>query len=91
MRQKIAEIINIIFGFRKFILMLALFFIGIIFRIKGLIDGGQFVDMLKSTSIGFFAANGLEHLTTTVKEYVNSKGQKVAEVDTDVGGTTNGT
>lgn len=85
MRQKLAELINVIFGFRKFILMMALFAIGIIFRLKGYVDGGQFVDLLKNTSISFFAANGLEHITTTVKQYIDSKGQKQTEVDTDEG------
>jgi hypothetical protein len=37
------------------------------------------VDLLKGTVIAFFSANGLEHITTTVKEYVNSKGKKVEE------------
>lgn len=87
MREKIAELINVVFGFRKFILMLLLFSIGVIFRIKGYVDGGQFVDLMKNTTISFFAANGLEHITTTVKEYINSKGQKVDEVDTDGGGS----
>lgn len=76
MRQKLAELINIIFGFRKFILMILLFAIGIIFRLANEINGAEFVDLMKNTSIAFFAANGIEHLTQTVKDYVASKATK---------------
>jgi len=74
--QKLAEFLNVLFGFRKLIIMALLFGVGIAFRLMGLVNGAEFVDLLKSTSVAFFAANGLEHLTTTVKEYINSKGQK---------------
>lgn len=77
MRQKIAELINIIFGFRKFLAWVAVFMVGVVFRITSQIDGGQFVDLMKSTFLAFVAANGAEHLLTTVKEYINSKGQAV--------------
>jgi len=87
MKKKVAELINVIFGFRKFLALLALYVLGVIFRIRNLIDGGQFVDLLKNTTISFFAANGLEHITTTVKEFINSKGKKEEAVvtDTDAG------
>lgn len=69
MKQKVAEFFDLVFGFRKFIAWLALFLIGIIFRMKGFIDGGEFVDLIKSTFMGFVAANGVEHVVTCVKEY----------------------
>lgn len=84
MKQKVAELINIIFGFRKFLLMLALFAIGIIFRVKDYIDGNQFVDLLKSTTISFFAANGVEHVVTTVKSVMGkSETPPAGPADTD--------
>lgn len=73
MKQKIAEWINIIFGFRKFIAWFGLFLTGIIFRVKGLIAGAEFVDLMKSTFMGFVAANGVEHIMTTVKGVMDSK------------------
>lgn len=81
MKQKIAEIINIIFGFRKFILMLILYLVGIIFRIKGLLSGSEMVNLWSNTTIAFFGANGVEHIMNTVKEYYNAKGQ-VTQVQT---------
>jgi hypothetical protein len=75
MTRKLADLINILFGFRKFILMMALFAVGIIFRLKGLLNGQEFVDLFKATTISFFGANGVEHLMTTVKSYMDSKGK----------------
>lgn len=84
MKQKVAELINIIFGFRKFLLMLALFAVGIIFRVKGYLDGNQFVDLLKSTTISFFAANGVEHIVSTVKSVMGKSEEPPSSLaDTD--------
>lgn len=82
MRQKIADLINIVFGFRKFLAWLAVFLVGVIFRITDHIDGGQFVDLMKSTFMGFVAGNGVEHMMSVAKEYVNAKGQAVVTTAT---------
>lgn len=85
MKQKIAEWINIIFGFRKFIAWVALFLVGIVFRIKGLIAGAEFVDLVKGTFMGFVAANGVEHIMTNVKAIYDGKAaaQSAQVADTD--------
>lgn len=83
MKQKVAELINIIFGFRKFLLMLALFAVGIIFRITDHLDGNQFVDLLKNTTIAFFTANGVEHIVATVKSVMGKEPPAEAIADTD--------
>lgn len=70
MKKKLAEWLNILFGFRKFIAWLFLFLVGIIFRVSGLVDGGQFVDLMKNTFMAFVAANGVEHLIDLGKQYV---------------------
>ena len=57
--------------------MMALFAVGIVFRCHGFLSGAEFVDLLKSTTISFFAANGAEHILTTVQSYLNNKGQPV--------------
>ena len=90
MKEQVAEWLSIVFGYRKTIVMVALIVLATVFRIKSYLDGSQFVDLLKNTTLAFFGANGLEHLTTTVKEYINSKGQKLADVVTDAGGAPNG-
>lgn len=73
MKKKLAELLNIIFGFRKFLAWLALFLVAIMFRVGGQIDGGQFVDLMKATFMGFVAANGFEHFTSLGKQYMTSR------------------
>ena len=89
MFQKVQEIVSVLIGLRKIIVMFALIVIGVIFRFNSYIDGQQFVDLLKGTVLGFFAANASEHVKTMVTSYVNSKGQTVKEVDSEAGDESN--
>lgn len=73
MRQRLAELIDIIYGFRKFIAFLLLFIIAILFRIKDLVNGAQWVDLMKAVSYAFFAANGIEHFTEMAKSYYSTQ------------------
>jgi len=77
MTRQLANFFNLVFGFRKFILMLALFLVGILFRFYGYLSGAEFVDLLKATTISFFAANSGEHILTTIQAHLNSKGSAV--------------
>ncbi len=88
MTQKIIDFVSVFTGARKTIVMVSLIFICIVFRIKGLMSGDNMVDLLKGTCIAFFSANGLEHITSTVKEYINSKGQKEDKTVLGVSGDT---
>jgi hypothetical protein len=92
MKQKLADFIAIFLGLRKTIVMFALLVIGIVFRVKGLINGDQLVSLLQGTTIAFFAANSVEHVGETIRHYVNSKGQAVTEEEAVVGdsGSNNG-
>lgn len=73
MKEKLAEWLVTIFGFRKLITWLCLFIIAVIFRLDNYIDGAQFVDLMKNTFLAFVAANSTEHFLITAKEYF--KGQ----------------
>jgi hypothetical protein len=73
MNTYISEFLDILMGFRKLIAFAGLFILAIAFRLKGLIDGGQMVDLLKNTFVAFVAANGVEHFTTMVKDHMASK------------------
>lgn len=75
MKQKMIDLFNLIFGFRKFIAWLALFLVGIVFRIMNYIDGEQFVDLIKTTFGGFVLANGFEHVVNATKTYVGKKAE----------------
>lgn len=73
MRQKLSELIDLIYGFRKIIAFFLLFLVAIIFRLDALIDGGQFVDLMKNVALAFFAANGIEHYTSMIKDRIASQ------------------
>lgn len=84
MKQKIAELINILFGMRKFIIMLMLYLVGISFRLTNLLSGAEMVDLFKATTIAFFGANGVEHLVLGVKAAMANKNQPNDEDSTNL-------
>jgi hypothetical protein len=84
MVQYFINFVNIFAGLRKTIAWFALMGIAIGFRLKGYIDGGQFVDLAKNTFLGFVAGNMTEHISSTVKEYFTSKGKKMETTVLDV-------
>ena len=86
MFQKVQEIMSVILGLRKLVIMLALILIAIVFREKALIDGGQLVDLLKTTTLAFFGSNSVEHIKSAISSYMDTKtGKEVKEVDSTVG------
>jgi hypothetical protein len=85
MTQKLADFIAILLGLRKTLVMTALLLIGIIFRVEELINGEQLVELLKATTIAFFAANSVEHVGEVVKHYINAQGQQVTDAEAVVG------
>jgi hypothetical protein len=74
MSEKIAEWLDAIQGFRKMIIMLLLVIVGVVFRIENLITGTDFVNLLQGTTVAFMASNSVEHIGSTIKEWI--KGQK---------------
>lgn len=84
MKKRIAEIFNLIFGFRKFLLMLFIIVVSIVFRLKDLINGTEMVDLIKTTAIAFMSVNGVEHIMTVVKGHLDAKTAAAAgPADTD--------
>lgn len=73
MTEKMAEFLDVLMGFRKFIAFLCVFLVSIIFLIDGHLSGGNFTDLIKSTFVAFVAANGVEHFTSMAKDYLASK------------------
>lgn len=77
MGRRFDDFVVFLTGFRKLAVMLSLLFVGIIFRVVGLLDGREFVDLLSGTSVAFFGANGVEHITATVKAWLVTKNSKL--------------
>lgn len=84
MKQKIAELINVIFGMRKFILMVVLYVVGIVFRVKDLLSGAEMVDLFKSTTIAFMGANGVEHVITGITSVLAGKKSPAIPADANI-------
>ena len=82
MIQFIINFLNALQGLRKTVVMGILIVLAVVFRIKGLISGDNMVQLLQGTTIAFFTANGLEHMTSTVKEYIGANGKKISDRDT---------
>ena len=74
------DFFDFLLGYRKTLAWFALFIISIIFRLKGYLDGAQFVDLCKATFLGFITGNLGEHLGNLGKAYFNSKIASVSEV-----------
>jgi hypothetical protein len=59
--NKVKDLISFLFGvldgFGKECFALVILAAGIYFRLRGLIDGGQFVDLLKNIGIAYFAGH----------------------------------
>lgn len=84
MKQRIAELLDILMGFRKTIVLVLLYLVAIIFRVAGLISGDNFTVLLQYTTVSYFGANSVEHFTSMVKDHLASKNlQQVSDADDD--------
>lgn len=81
MKQDEEGFFDFLLGYRKTLAWFSLFCISILFRIKGYIDGGQFVDVTKATFLGFISGNLGEHLGNLGKAYFNSKSNDINNSD----------
>lgn len=73
MKQKIIDFLNVFIDLQKALVMLLLIAIGIVFRVHDLVNGQEFVDLLKNTVIAFFAVQATQHIVATVNTYYNNK------------------
>lgn len=56
------NLINTIRGLRKWSIMFILIVVSIVFRMNGLLTGLEFVALLKTSVVAFFASNSIEHV-----------------------------
>ena len=70
MKEKIAELYQLLFGFRKFLVALLVIVVSIVFRAKSLLNGVEFVDLVKAVTLGFFGTNTAEGIITVVKDHL---------------------
>ena len=73
MQEKLAELIDLFYGFRKTVAFFVLFLAAMIFRILNFVNGAEFVDLMKNVTLAFFAAAGVEHFTVMVRDHLSTK------------------
>jgi hypothetical protein len=73
MKEKIAQVYELLFGFRKFIVALLVLVVSIVFRTKALLSGGEFVDLVKAVTLGFFGCNSVEGILEVVKDHLAAR------------------
>ena len=73
MAKYVLDFLNIFTGLRKSIVMLLLMTISTVLVVKGYIGGSSFADIMKSTVIAYFGANGIEHFSSMVQAHLQSK------------------
>lgn len=73
MKQKVIDFLNIFSALNKSIVMFLLLAISIIFRVKGYLNGDNFVELIKSTVISYYGVTGLVHFTSMIKDHLASK------------------
>ena len=73
MPQWLANFLEVFQDVNKTSLMIALLILASSFRIKGYIDGGQFVQLITTTTVSYFGTNTVIHFTSMIKEAIASK------------------
>jgi hypothetical protein len=79
-KQNIVDFLSVFVNMRKMIVMMLLIAVGITFRLTNLVNGQEFVDLLKNTVVAFFASNSIEHVGLTLRTMLNNKGKTVEKL-----------
>jgi hypothetical protein len=69
------KILRIIRGLRKWSIMLLIIIVGIIFRVNDLLNGVEFVALIKGVAIAFMSSNAIEH----AKDMIIKKKEDMSE------------
>lgn len=81
--NKIDKWIERIRGIRKWSVMIALIIVGIVFRVLGLLNGVEFVALLKDASIAFMASNAIEYARYFASDKLKTKTTKKQQQSED--------
>jgi energy-converting hydrogenase Eha subunit B len=72
----IKKVIALLSGFRKFIVIMLVISVGVIFRLFDLLNGLEMVDLLKGTVIAYMSFNGIEHMSKAIQEFLKKPSKK---------------
>jgi len=71
--KKLLEFLDLLIGFRKFSIMLLLTLTSLTLLLFKILDGNNWVDLMKAVSIAYFASNSVEHLSQFAKDFIANK------------------
>ena len=72
MINKIVDFFGVFIGFRKFSIMLIIFVVSVLLLLFKILDGAEWVDLLKPIAVAYFATNSIEHFTTMAKAWIQN-------------------
>jgi hypothetical protein len=73
------KVLRIITGLRKWTIMLLIVIVAIVFRVEDLINGLEFVSLIKGVAIAFMSSNAIEH----AKDIILNKSSKKEDMSED--------
>ena len=73
MIAKLDDIIKLLQGYRKLSVMVSILIIAVVFRLYDYINGSEMVELLKVSATGFFAANLMSKVTSTINSKINKE------------------
>ena len=62
-------------GLRKWSIMMIIIGIGILFRVYGLLNGVEFVSLIKGIGVAFMASNAIEHARYFISSKKHDEGE----------------
>lgn len=71
--ERAKNILSFLNGFRKFIVMLLLVVVAVLFRLTNYLSGAEMVDLLRYTAVAFMGANTVEHVMNGVRDWIQGK------------------
>jgi hypothetical protein len=83
MNDKLADFLEVFTDTNKTAVMAILLILGCILRIKGYVDGGQLTELLKTTTVSYFATTTVSHFTSMAKDHLANKLQELKGVSAD--------
>lgn len=70
---------SVIKGLRKWSIMFIIIIIGITFRINEMLNGTEFVSLIKGVSIAFMSSNAIEHTKEAIIKKIESKKEDMSD------------
>ena len=79
MKENIADALEIFNDTNKTLIMFILLILATVFRLKGYVNGTEWVDTIKTTTVSFFGTTTVMNVTGVIKDHLASKVQAIKD------------